>query len=446
MASSEGIRNAIQNASSSSIQTAISDLKRNHFANSRWLGSHNRYKTDIINRIKKDTDPASGKTVNKKDLAEYVAASAVFHCFDGWAFLSRAIGSILDGDIHTAVHLAYYAELRAAIAFLATEGIGIFNSTHFWFDNSGNHNILKGNTHTIVWQIIKEWGNTHSKNLRLLELLQIENKSFTEWLRAAPYGGPTMAALAQNWLRIWSLDLEILGKDHYIRNEVSYRPTSISSLERINRADALGEILEYWRVYEPSASGEPRLLDLHLLQRALRKVYLARTREYAGTSKYERFIDETLGNLGITHNTSLRNFLLQNRAMVNHPLLATARLKGELSTGIIRPMSVIARSMLLLRITSAAVNDLLMQASITKSELEFWWREIGEEIGLWEPGLEPDQMADLWQDVQVAIDDIEDWLDLHRGAVNTLQMERDLSFDLWQLKKFERAGLWTVGL
>jgi len=88
----------------------------------------------------------------------------------------------------------------------------------------------------------------------------------------------------------------------------------------------------------------------------------------------------------------------------------------------------------------------LTQANITKPELEFWWRELGEEIGLWEPGLEPDQMADLWQDVQVAIDDIADWLDSHRGAMNTLQMERDLSLDLWQLKKFERAGLWTVGL
>jgi len=353
MASPTDIKNAIQNASSSSVQTAISDLKRNHFANFRWLGSRNRYKTDTTGRIKQDTDPTSGRTVNNKDLAEYVAVSAIFHCFDGWAFLSRAIGSILDGDIHTAVHLAYYAELRAAIALLATEGIGIFDRTHFWFDNSGNHNTLKDGTHAIVWKIIKEWGNTPSKNLRLLELLQVENRNFTEWLGAAHYGSrPTMAALAQNWLRTWSLDLEILGEDRVIRNEVSYRPTNISSLARINRVDALEEILEYWRAYEPSASGKLRLLDLHLLQRALRKIYYARTGEYAGTSKYERFIDATLGNLGITHNTSLRNFLLRDRAMVNHPLLATASLKGKLATGIIRPMPVIARSMLLLRITT----------------------------------------------------------------------------------------------
>ena len=68
-------------------------------------------------------DDAKAARINEPHFREYVAASAPTHLIDGWSYLARAIDALLRGDAPAAVHLGYYAELRAAMSLLAGGGI-----------------------------------------------------------------------------------------------------------------------------------------------------------------------------------------------------------------------------------------------------------------------------------------------------------------------------------
>ena len=83
-------------------------------AKRRWLAKTNRYAINTVERLALDLKP--GKTLHAKHLAQYIAASSILHCADGWSYLGRAINCLLKGDPHRVVHLAYYAELRAALS------------------------------------------------------------------------------------------------------------------------------------------------------------------------------------------------------------------------------------------------------------------------------------------------------------------------------------------
>src|ERR1700722_6306108 len=89
---------------------------------SRWVGKTNRYASDTVDRLALDTKSPS--LLRTTHLAQYISASSILHCADGWSYLGRAISCLLTGDPHRVVHLAYYAELRAALSLLASEGIG----------------------------------------------------------------------------------------------------------------------------------------------------------------------------------------------------------------------------------------------------------------------------------------------------------------------------------
>jgi len=148
---------AIQNASASAVIDAARTLRRDCFPGGRWIGPRNRYAINTVKRITADAPRRTPPSPKSLQLSQYIAASVILHCFDGWSYLSHSVESLLDGDIATAVHLAYYAELRAAMSFLASEGISIFDYKHFWCDNTGNYNVFCGSTHTVVWQALEEW-------------------------------------------------------------------------------------------------------------------------------------------------------------------------------------------------------------------------------------------------------------------------------------------------
>ena len=72
--------------------------------------------------------------------AHFVEACAVSgpnHCVDGWSYAARSISALLAGDLHATRHLAYYAQLRAALSILAGLGVGIFNKINFIVNAAG---------------------------------------------------------------------------------------------------------------------------------------------------------------------------------------------------------------------------------------------------------------------------------------------------------------------
>src|ERR1700685_1183046 len=112
----------IQSLSRANVEMTLSGLRR--FARQyKWVGTTNRYSLDTVGKISSDSS-AGGKIRNPRHLSQYIAASCILHCSDGWSYLGKAIMSLLRGDPHRCRHLAYYAELRAVMSLVATEGIG----------------------------------------------------------------------------------------------------------------------------------------------------------------------------------------------------------------------------------------------------------------------------------------------------------------------------------
>lgn len=444
------IQQAVQNASSAPILSAAHRLQTERFPMNMWLDKGNRYAKETIDRLKADGAKAPTRP---NQLAEYMAASVLLHCTDGWTFFSHAIDNLINGDIGTSVFMAYYAQLRAVMSFLASEGIGIFKNKHFWVENNGRYNFFELTTHDAVKNVIEIWANYPPKSNHLLNLMRLENKSFSEWVVAAQIslGSPGVALLAKDWLKAWSLDLNIMSEDHRIRNEASYRPQRIYPYSRnCCLQDYLHHLVEIWRASEPVGSQRFSLLDRHLLRNTLTSIYRNQTGKYPhwrqNTKGYKLFVETAVSNLGLTLDNNLAAFLSDPAPSLNHPVLEEARRKGKSEDGGIRPLPIISRAYLLLRLASAATQELLLNSSVKKEDLFFWWEELGNDIGLWIPEKAPEQMSDLWVDVKSSVDAIEDWYTQNDDLAGILKVKQDLPFDSWQFKQFNRAGLWAIGL
>lgn len=111
---SKAIKATLRKASRKSVEDTYGHLKT-HIKSKKWIGTTNRYRLKCTVALFKDTQP--GKGINSRNLAQYIAASAPLHCADGWSVLGRAIDSHSRGDFDASRHLAYYAELRAALRF-----------------------------------------------------------------------------------------------------------------------------------------------------------------------------------------------------------------------------------------------------------------------------------------------------------------------------------------
>lgn len=150
---------------------------------------------------------------------QYLALSNICHLLSAWRYLARAAFSILDNSTQTGLHLAYYAELRAAMSILAGAGVGILNNTHFIIDSGNNIKRFYGPTHEVAWNSLKYWSQLPTNNQLLLDKFSHMGRTGTEWSNILNVSG----GLTVSWLSDWSVDLKGIGKDREFRNEASYR-------------------------------------------------------------------------------------------------------------------------------------------------------------------------------------------------------------------------------
>src|SRR5690606_30661929 len=69
----------------------------------------------------------------------------------------------------------------------------------------------------------------------------------------------------------------------------------------------------------------------------------------------------------------------------------------------------LARALFLLRFATAGVNHNFIKASISKSDIDFWWKDYGTKYGFCNQDEFPEDFVDsLWPDIEEVINDIED--------------------------------------
>ena len=417
-----------------------------HLPKDRWLGPKNRYRTATINTLEADD---KSHTVRERQLAEYIASSAPLHCCDGWSYLGRAIGCHLHGDPNAARHLAYYAELRAAMALLATQGIGIFNDRHFVVDQNAavTRLCVKKGTHQATWEFLEAWANLPQASTLLGNVLQPGGRPMSEWVAALP-GGASWKPLATDWLLTMGLDLRFLSDDRDARNEASYRPMYLRQLAALPSTDAASVAEEMWHLLEPAPPLSFGQLDRHLLRLSLEGAVRSTRgpRSLRNAAQLARLLRTAVDACVDSESEAAlwTTFLLRSDEPDDPKPMSLARQVRQ----VWEPdhhVAVMARALLLLRVASGATRQLFVDSGIGFEHLEFWWHPYGEGHGLWDAPPTVTELTDGWADFEAVLQNVRAWLD---GSATLDASYRRLLAEvprsMTTLTNMELVGLWSL--
>jgi len=437
----------LEGASPSALEEAFENVLKKTPPDS-WLPNDNRYKANTIGHLKKDKKT---NNIYSRDLAEYIAVSGPLHAIDGWAYLGRAVDAHLRGDCGAALHLGYYAELRAAMSLLATQGIGVFDRNLCIVKGPDECVLYDGDgTHQASWKILQHWAAGSAAAEVLVSTIQPSGRSLEDYVGVFSSSKATVSALATDWLEMWGVDLQLFVEDRQKRNLASYHPVSLE----IGRLSSIQEILAFgldlWHLFDPGPSARFGELDRHLLRYSLETLFRAETMNSVkkAPKKYSERIGDMLKRLSpkIPLDDDLREFLKDKK--YEPPLLMreARRENSPFPAGDDAP--VIARAALLLRLATGVCEGLFSRTDAHSSTtVQDWLERIGTGRGLWRPRQSPDSLCDLWIDVDEAVKSLDSWLKTHGGGGCSLfSLAESRAHDLRLLGSCERVGLWGLGL
>lgn len=448
------LQNFVDSSSSIPIISGAIKVKTDFLPLNQLIASGNPLIVNSKLAINQHFDTNSTNRLTNDQVNTYLSSSSLLHLLDGWTYFSHSVESLLKGDSGIAVHLSYYAELRATLSFLASEGIGIFNSHHFCLTSANriveNPSVQNSGTHQFTWDVIEKWASSNVKpnTNDILKVFSVNNKNFEEWSNAFPYSSPGNSLLiVKNWLKKWNFDVSYFRNDREMRNNVSYRPQRfVNNPATYNLNTVIEKLGSIWELLEPNQSNRFHVLDKYLLRLFLQEIYKNLPGQIRLTNTLESLIIETLNGLGLNHDESLINFL-KDTSQISHCLFIEANKDAvNTATGAINAMPVIARALLMLRISTGNISLMYQKAGITKAELNFLWEAFGAENGLWESGGTPSDFESLWEDIKDHIDDTLTLASLYSPdlTLSKIYSEKDMPIPFNYFKQFQRAGLWGI--
>lgn len=405
----------------------------------RWLNSTNVYATSASDQLSLDrkTVPAA----QEDWFCEYVAAAAFVHSADSWAYLGRALSAVLSGDVHGAVHLCYYAELRAALSLLSSEGVYVGNAITIALTSSGTIKVTNEGTHVAAWKCLDKWGDSARARELFGAVIRPIGAPLREWANAVPGGIQHVIA---DLVGDIAFDLSSFADDRERRNHVSYQPSRLQP-DDLLASEASSVVNDVWTVLEPESRGTFPVLDRLLLSHILRKSYSAshaildddgddtgRTDwsnwaswaaavAPAGAASDPFFID-----LQTTPNDDARDEPLQG---------VFTRSSGAISE-FLREM--ILRTTVLTRLATGACVKLLDESGLADDSVARWVGGLGYARALWETDDAPNPLVDLWADAFLAKEELER---ASKESYSTLV--RSMREHLAVLGQTERVAVWS---
>ena len=404
-----------------------------------WLPENNSFKKNSVKIIKQHVE--KGTKLRHIELSKYIAASVAIHCFDGWSYLGRALESEMAGDPDVARHLGYYAELRAAMSILASEGTGVFKDYHIAVTKNGKCKLVTKKqypTHVFVWKAFNIWANSEDGRNAIIRLIRPGGSSLSAWLDQFTSG---TKALPSELLTRWGFDLSQFARDREARNLASYRPTALTSPGPRQVKSTIRTILHMWEVCEPGVNGGFPILDSCLLRHAL-NFYCSQS-SYT-KMQYEDKLHEMINNVGPVERSieAWNEFLSYDNLQKTSPIINDAG-KEDDSNHLEHSKQVLARAILLLRVATGCTASLLEETETSvQNDLGFWTSSASVRRRLW-PESEPfPTIVDLWQDIADASSQITDWLGNGRAPNCPYTLWTEIGSSLSMLGTTERVFLW----
>lgn len=411
--------------------------------NNQWIAPRNRYRKTASQTYDKDEKLA---LVRHGALINYIAASAPTHLIDGWSYLGRATDAILRGDLNSAVHSAYYAELRAAMSLLAGEGIGVFSGKHPIIDSTGTttssikkvevwnkstrrYESQAASTHKAVWPLLHHWSSLSRASALIEGLIAPEGYSLKQWLAAC--GVPvTMRAISKKWLASWGTDLTRLTEDRDSRNMASYRPSELRLPPAPTAPTALDFVFDLWSLFEPTGGGRFPLLEKELLKRIVRL--------HGGVVR----ASSLMANLGLAQPVAFSWEQYLNDPAVSTPLLFSDGRSDIDKTDC--AFEVVSRAALLLFLASGSTRRHFIDAGYSSSHLDFFWRRLCEVRFNGPANLLPDDPLDLWVDIEANVADARRWHQSANPTASLGEWRHSQPEIMNQLVCLELAGVWGL--
>ncbi|MBD3195390.1 MAG: hypothetical protein GF317_10060 [Candidatus Lokiarchaeota archaeon] len=441
--------NVLSKASTNAVKENFARVIVN-FNSNRWLRIKNRYAVDTIQKIHNDTFEGA-KNYKNKEINEYIAASIILHCMDAWSYFGRAIGSLLNGDTKISRHLLYYSELRSGMSILASQGIGVFNNKHFIIHSRDRCKILtKLRTHDFVWLALNFWIDNLNASSILRETISLEEKSLDIWLDLFGIRSGTKDSILKKFLLSIGFDLQLFNNDHNARDEVSYRPTTIIGTSATNYKQILNEVKVCWQLCEPNLRFGLQRIDQLLLKRLLHITFKATHpdgRSHKQNSReFKNKINNMLIDLGLSNERTnwWQSYFEYDSSSekVFSFIDGSKNIKEDKYV-----FGMLYRALLLLRISSAFCEEYTRDnSSLTKSDLDFWWPNIGSNSGLWGAFDDVSYFSDLWEDINLEIENLDLWISREDGEISQFGFQNDNHVSTLRLASFERACLWSLGI
>jgi hypothetical protein len=445
MALSPRDHGAIQSLNRENVEKTLSGLKR-FTRTSKWVGERNRYVIDTKKKIAAENKTGSLKA--PRQMSQYIAASCLLHCADGWSYLGKAISSLLRGDPHRARHLAYYAELRAAMSLLATTGVGVFDRFHFIVDAPNSVAALKvaSPTHQFVWDCLEYWCAQATSGDLFARIVQPNGRALDDWLEPLG-GGSVVAPQAKDWFLTWGMDLKLPAQDREARNESSYRPDGMPDAWCLDAPTVLQFARNIWRALEPSHPSRFDTIDRHILRLALESIFKGQKGILATSdpTEFRNFVSRVVKNQGLSLHAMehwlqflCRDILPENLSIFDFSTTSPEAREDSHS-------AIVSRATLLLRIASGSTADLFQAVGFTSDAIAFWWKRMGQSRGLWDGARGADSLLDLWADIESVLHDLAIFQEKHPpGAQTFFRVGNELGEAVVGLGSCERIAVWSL--
>lgn len=429
---------------------------------------------------------------DQRVLAQYLAIAVSWHSLEGWRYLSQAANALLCGARQAAIHLAYYAELRAARSILAGSGICIRNEFHFGLDPSGEvltfgalrstgavavDCTIRAAVTSAIYRLCHRLWNTTDRSQDASQEKSIgthlaASKALRAWARAAANGArvadalcglryrnidwvtacqvaPMRDVIVANWLKDWSMDLSKLDSDKRRRNVASYGVSlSKSDLDPLRES----EIRFVRSLNEACLSigmGDVDALDIALLRdfvvKSAEVVARSEGRPWHGNQEDLRGVWLSLttqltrlGGIGEEEAEESVNSIRDAGSGASWDVIKAANNYNGDASG------VLARAFLLLRLATALQLAQWQEMSLRSPLGVLNWpeellRHYAVHTHLGTPGINRADLRDLEEDQAEVLEELDDWLD--SGPFDSLATWQQKTALLQNLCRFERMFL-----
>jgi hypothetical protein len=294
------------------------------------------------------------------------------HLVEGWRYLSGAVYAYLHHSNGTAIHQAYYAQLRAVFSLFASSGIQINNNKNCYVDSKNTQVAFPGPTHQATWVLWEEWIKTsEAQSILRSEISIMPNVSLGAFEAHIGAQLATVGALA-----LWGYDLLQLKNDHFERNRRSYRPYWTDEPLTTMAASDVDFVRSLWSLLLPKTHGRWGFDIGYIVYLVGKSLQGAKDANPALSTRKEYF--RLLKEIARKTGAELKHI---HFALTQEQLdLSLFRFAAESNT---TPRNVISRAVFLLRIATLALKSNLEKYDIPNTSGSKWIRNWLHHAGLW---------------------------------------------------------------